>query len=37
MKMKTQWSKTFGMQKGNPKREVYSKTDLPQEEKSQAA
>ena len=29
--MKTQWSKTYGMQQNSSKREVYSNTSLPQE------
>ena len=33
MKMKTQWSKIFGMQQNYFKREVYTNTGLPQEER----
>jgi len=35
MKMKTQWSKVFGIHQSCSKREVYSNTGLLQEEKSQ--
>ena len=33
MNMKIQWSKIFELQQSCPKREVYGKTGLPQEEK----